>query len=191
MLPRPIGPFVRWRRLASAAAASLLLASSTAALSGCGALLRVGGGGSSTIAFATGELRSQEPHPVVELDRATALAVDTLGYEDVDTEREPPSVLVDKIMSVEQAQGSLRVSVSAELVIEETTTDMIRVMRETLIQHRGDDQVYYSFLRAADQQKAGPFRVGGHLKVKGDDKLRTALLSVLGPNAKVHIGARL
>ena len=57
----------------------------------------------------------------------------------VDTEREPPSVLLDKLLDLSQAEGSLRVSVSAEMVVEETTPEMISSVRELLIQHRGSD----------------------------------------------------
>ena len=52
------------------------------------ALLLVGGAGTGAIAFATGELRSQEESSLDALDRATAAAIETLGYEDVETDRE-------------------------------------------------------------------------------------------------------
>ncbi len=55
---------------------------------GCGALLLVGGAGTSAIAFATGELRATEPTPLAELDAACASAVDVLGYDEVETERD-------------------------------------------------------------------------------------------------------
>lgn len=55
---------------------------------GCGALLLVGGAGTSAIAFATGELRSREPTPLAEVDAAVASAVDVLGYDEVETERD-------------------------------------------------------------------------------------------------------
>jgi DNA polymerase-3 subunit alpha len=109
----------------------------------------------------------------------------------VDTDREPPSVLVDKILTIEQAEGALRVSVSAELVLEETDKEMINNFREALIKFRGNDQVYFTFVRASDNQKAGPFRVGAHLKVTGNDAFKEELLQVLGPSTKVSIGARL
>jgi hypothetical protein len=56
--------------------------------SGCGALLLVGGAGTSVIAFATGELRTTEPTAIAELDAACATAVDVLGYDEVETERD-------------------------------------------------------------------------------------------------------
>lgn len=55
---------------------------------GCGALLLVGGAGTSAIAFATGELRSREETPLAEVDAAVATAVDVLGYDEVETERD-------------------------------------------------------------------------------------------------------
>jgi len=70
--------------LAFATPIGLLLGSSA----GCGALLLVGGAGTSAIAFATGELRSSEPTPLTRLDEACAAAVDALGYDEVETTRE-------------------------------------------------------------------------------------------------------
>jgi hypothetical protein len=64
--PRPFG------RLAGFAALATLFAGT----SGCGALLLVGGAGTSAIAFATGELRSTEKTALAELDAACASAVD-------------------------------------------------------------------------------------------------------------------
>lgn len=55
---------------------------------GCFGLLLVGGAGTSAIAFATGELRSTEPKALHTLDAACASAVDVLGYDEVETERE-------------------------------------------------------------------------------------------------------
>ncbi len=75
--PRPFG------RLAGFAALATLFAGT----SGCGALLLVGGAGTSAIAFATGELRSTEKTALAELDAACASAVDVLGYDEVETER--------------------------------------------------------------------------------------------------------
>ena len=59
---------------------------------GCGALLLVGGAGTSAIAFATGELRSEEEVPLAELDRACMAAIETLGYEKVIVTRDAESV---------------------------------------------------------------------------------------------------
>lgn len=109
----------------------------------------------------------------------------------VSTNREPPSVIVDKILPASEAAGQLRVSVQAELVLEETTQDMLKRFREVLLQHRGNDAVYYSFRRQADQSIAGPFRVGSHFRVKGTDALREDLLAVLGPSTRIRIGAAL
>jgi len=71
-------------------AASLvaLVVSST----GCGALLLIGGGGASAIAFATGELTSTEPVSLDELDQACALAIESLGYDKVEVVKEPGKV---------------------------------------------------------------------------------------------------
>ena len=55
---------------------------------GCFGLLLVGGAGTSAIAFATGELRSTEKAALTELDAACASAVDVLGYDEVETERD-------------------------------------------------------------------------------------------------------
>ena len=109
----------------------------------------------------------------------------------VDTDREPPSVLVDKILPLDRAEGELKVAVSAEMILEELTEDMLREMRDVLIKNRGNDPVFYSIVRREDNAKAGPFRVGAHLRVKGNDQLKQDLLGVLGPSTKVHIGARL
>lgn len=106
----------------------------------------------------------------------------------VDTEREPPSILVDKILTSDEARGKLRVSVSTEVLIEETDEGMIRAFREVLLTHRGDDTFFLSF-RDADGNTAGPFRCGSHLRVSGGDELKEALLQLLGPSTQVRIGA--
>lgn len=76
--------FLRSNRIAVLTALVGLIALSP----GCGALLLVGGAGTSAIAFATGELRSREPTPLAEVDAAVASAVDVLGYDEVETERD-------------------------------------------------------------------------------------------------------
>jgi hypothetical protein len=53
-------------------------------LSGCGALLLVGGAGTSAIAFATGELRVTEQATLAEVQEATRKAVETLRYLDAE-----------------------------------------------------------------------------------------------------------
>ncbi len=60
--------------------------------SGCGALLLVGGAGTSAIAFATGELRSTEEVPFAELDRACQEAIQILGYDRVEVTRTPDRI---------------------------------------------------------------------------------------------------
>jgi DNA polymerase-3 subunit alpha len=107
----------------------------------------------------------------------------------VSLSREAPSIIVDKIMPAEDAAGKLRVSIQADLVLEETTQDMLKRFREVLLQHRGNDAVYYSFKRQADQSVAGPYRVGSHFRVKGSDALRDDLMAVLGPSTRIRIGA--
>ncbi len=77
------------RRVAGSVLAAFALAVAT---SGCGALLLVGGAGTSAIAFATGELRSTEKASLARLDAACAAAVDTLGYESIETEREAEQI---------------------------------------------------------------------------------------------------
>jgi Protein of unknown function (DUF3568) len=80
---------VKTRCLPSARIAALTaLVGLLALYPGCGALLLVGGAGTSAIAFATGELRSTEPNPLAEVDAAVATAVDVLGYDEVETERD-------------------------------------------------------------------------------------------------------
>jgi hypothetical protein len=61
-------------------------------LTGCGALLLVGGAGTSAIAFATGELRSTEETSMAELDAATRQALEALGYGAIEAEREEERV---------------------------------------------------------------------------------------------------
>ena len=66
------------RSLLGAAIATVLLQG------GCGALLLVGGAGTSAIAFATGELRVTEPISLATLHEATKNAVETLRYVDAE-----------------------------------------------------------------------------------------------------------
>jgi len=106
----------------------------------------------------------------------------------VDVDREPPSILVDKILTGEEAAGKLRVSVQAEILIEETDEAMIRGFREVLLTHRGDDQFYLLF-RDGEGNTAGPFRCGSHLRVAGGEGLKQALMEFLGPSTQVRIGA--
>ena len=54
---------------------------------GCGALV-LGGSRSSSITFEAGELRSNEENSLAELDLACREAVETLGYEQIQTTRE-------------------------------------------------------------------------------------------------------
>jgi hypothetical protein len=61
-------------------------------LSGCGALLLVGGAGTSAIAFATGELQSTEPYSLEALDQACATALDEMAYSEIDTVREADKI---------------------------------------------------------------------------------------------------
>lgn len=86
---RPAAPPARPRRARPIAriAALAALAALVAVAAGCGALLLVGGAGTSAIAFATGELRSTEKTSLAELDAACATAVDVLGYAEIETER--------------------------------------------------------------------------------------------------------
>lgn len=69
--------------------ATLLLVLTT---SGCGTLLLLGGAGGSAIAFATGELTSQEKTPLVELDAACGVALEDLGYSQISVERDAERV---------------------------------------------------------------------------------------------------
>jgi len=72
---------------------TLLVVMSFALLgTGCGALLLVGGAGTSAIAYATGELRSTEDVPLAELDSACRTAIETLGFEEIETTRDPDRV---------------------------------------------------------------------------------------------------
>lgn len=85
-------PFELAPGIARSALAALLGTVLIATSGGCGALLLVGGAGTSAIAFATGELRSTEDVAMANLDVACGLAVDRLGYEDVEVEREADRV---------------------------------------------------------------------------------------------------
>jgi DNA polymerase-3 subunit alpha len=109
----------------------------------------------------------------------------------VDTDREPPSILVDKVLSLDEVEGRLRVSVAIELGLEETTQETVRAFRDVLLANRGEDAVYFTFKRQEDGAVAGPFRCASHLRVKGGDDLRARLLEVLGPSTQVKIGAQL
>jgi hypothetical protein len=94
-----------------------------AALSpGCGALLLVGGAGTSAIAFATGELRSRESTPLAELDAAVATAVDVLGYDEVETERD-----ADRIRWLARTAGGDRVDIRLLAKGRDSTQLRIRI----------------------------------------------------------------
>lgn len=60
---------------------------------GCGALMRLGQPDGDPIAYASGELRSREPHPMTVLDVACGRAIETLGYEESEATREAERVL--------------------------------------------------------------------------------------------------
>ena len=100
-------------------------------------------------------------------------------------------MIVDKVLPMEEAEGQLRVAVSAELIVEETTEDMVKRLREVLLKNGGSDPLYYTFKRKSDNAVAGPYRVGPHFRVKGTDALRNELLEILGPSTRIDIGARL
>ena len=59
---------------------------------GCGALLLVGGAGTSAIAYTAGELKSNEEYSLNDLDDACRIAVNTLGYDKVETTYEKDKV---------------------------------------------------------------------------------------------------
>lgn len=61
-----------------------LVATLCLATTGCGALLLVGGAGSSAVAFATGELSVTEEVPLRDLHEATRVAVEKLRYDEVE-----------------------------------------------------------------------------------------------------------
>ncbi len=107
----------------------------------------------------------------------------------LDKRREAPSIKVDAIIPLAQAEGRLRVSVSIDVVVEDTTEAMIVGLAELLSKHRGEDSVYYTFRRSADNAVAGPFKIGSHMKVRGGDGLKQEILALLGPSAQVKIGA--
>jgi hypothetical protein len=85
-------PFERKPGIARITLAVLLGAALIATQGGCGALLLVGGAGTSAIAFATGELRSTEEAAMADVDSACGLAIERLGYEEVEVEREADRV---------------------------------------------------------------------------------------------------
>ena len=76
------------RSLSRSVIASIACGILCGVLSGCGALLLVGGAGTSAIAFATGELQSTEAHSLDTLDGACALALDEMAYSEIDVVRE-------------------------------------------------------------------------------------------------------
>jgi Protein of unknown function (DUF3568) len=59
---------------------------------GCGALVRLGGKEPVDIAFTTGELRSTEKASLDQLEAACSQAIDRLGYEEVEAEREADQI---------------------------------------------------------------------------------------------------
>jgi hypothetical protein len=74
-------------------AAAIVLGSLAAVTSGgCGALLLLGGAGTSAIAFATGELQSTEDTALSDLDLACGEAVGRLGYSEIEITREADRV---------------------------------------------------------------------------------------------------
>jgi DNA polymerase III alpha subunit len=107
----------------------------------------------------------------------------------LDKRREAPSVKVDAVIPLAAAEGRLRVSIAIDMVVEDTTEAMITGMAELFSKFRGDDTVYYTFRRRADNAVAGPFKIGSHMKVRGGDALKQELLALLGPSASVKIGA--
>ena len=60
---------------------------------GCGALLLVGGAGTSAIAFATGELRATEEYSLSDVHAACQRAVETLGYKEIEATLEADRIL--------------------------------------------------------------------------------------------------
>lgn len=76
------------RSLGRAGLAAALAIGLIALSAGCPAPWFAGRGERGGIVFATGELRSTEPTALDALDRACAHAVDRLGYEAVETDRE-------------------------------------------------------------------------------------------------------
>ncbi|MFK7896203.1 MAG: DUF3568 family protein [Myxococcota bacterium] len=91
-------------------------------LTGCGALLLVGGAGTSAIAFATGELKSTEPHALDVLDQACAVALDEMGYDEIDVER-----AADKIRWRAKTSGGDPVDLQLEAKGPESTELNIRI----------------------------------------------------------------
>jgi hypothetical protein len=90
--------------------------------SGCGALLLVGGAGTSAIAFATGELKSTEEAPLAEIDSACLEAIDRLGYEDLEVER-----AADRVRFRAQTPGREPVDIRAIAKAPDRTEIRIRI----------------------------------------------------------------
>lgn len=61
-------------------------------LPGCGALLLVGGAGTSAIAFATGELRATQEASLSALDGACESVFASNGYKEIETERKDEQI---------------------------------------------------------------------------------------------------
>jgi DNA polymerase-3 subunit alpha len=108
----------------------------------------------------------------------------------LDKSRESPSIRVDAVIPAAEAEGKLRVCVAAELVVEDTTEAHVLKLRDLFNSRKGDDSVFYTFKRRADGASAGPFKVGAHMRVSGNDALRRDMLELLGPTASVRIGAQ-
>ena len=108
----------------------------------------------------------------------------------LDKSRDQPSIRVDAVIPAAEAEGKLRVCISADLVVEDTTEGHILKLRDLFAARKGEDSVYYTFKRRSDGATAGPFKVGAHMKVTGTDALRRDMLEVLGPTAQVRIGAQ-
>lgn len=101
---------------------ALILGATSGGLTGCGALLLVGGAGTSAIAFATGELQSSEPHSLDTIDQACALALDEMAYSEIDVERE-----ADRIRWRAKTSGGDPVDVQLHAKGPQTTDLRIRI----------------------------------------------------------------
>src|SRR5205823_3150400 len=66
----------------------------------------------------------------------------------IDRRREAPSIKVEAAIPLAEAEGRLRVAVSADLVLEETREDQLTRLADLLARWKGDDSVFFTFRRA-------------------------------------------
>ncbi|MBI3725519.1 DNA polymerase III subunit alpha [bacterium] len=105
----------------------------------------------------------------------------------LDKRREAPSIRVEAVVPLAQAEGRLRVAVDAELPLEEMSEEKLLRLRALVEANKGDDAVYYTFRRQKDGSQSERFRLAA--KVRGSDSLKREMIAILGPGAQVQLKA--